>query len=54
MECACDGTMFTDLMCKPCLRKVRDNLTVRIETLQEKIDDLESDLDQVLYHLGEE
>lgn len=54
MECTCEGSFYPDSMCKPCLRIARDKLKKRIEVLQERIDDLDGDLNQVNFHLDEE
>lgn len=50
-ECTCEGTIFTDSMCVPCLRKAEKKLLDRIEVLQDKLDELESDLDQIQWHI---
>ena len=52
--CTCEGTIFTDKMCKPCLKDAEERLERRIETLEEKLYELEGDLDQVRTYLYDE
>jgi len=50
-ECKCEGAFYTDSMCKGCLLKVERVLLEKIEVAEDKLADLECDLDQVQFHL---
>lgn len=56
--CTCRGTIWTDSMCVPCLKEVErrieakiDELEKSIEPIQERIEELECDLDDLRWHI---
>lgn len=49
--CTCGGRPFTDLKCKPCLETLIQKGKAKIVELQERISDIENDLDDSAYYL---
>lgn len=52
MKCTCGGAIFTDSMCLPCLKKAESKLLSEKEKLVEQLDDIESELDLVQWHIN--
>ncbi|MDN9011089.1 hypothetical protein [Brevibacillus laterosporus] len=48
--CTCGGTPFTDSKCKPCLEALIQKGKAKIVELQERISDIENDLDDAEYY----
>ncbi|ALS22164.1 hypothetical protein [Paenibacillus naphthalenovorans] len=50
-DCTCGGTIFTDSMCMPCLKQAEEKLLNKIDELQEQLDEYESSLDIIQWHI---